>query len=562
MPTPPPRRNLALLAPLALAWWTAAARASNTVEEATLFPADGSADFGHAVGVWADTAIVGATGDGDLGILAGAAYVYLRGPGGWAQEAKLHASDGGIAQRFGWSVAIEGDLAAVGALFADGVHASTSGAVYIYTRTAGSWSEQQKLSGTATSDWFSRAIALWGDTLVVGAPQEDTLAADAGAVHVYQRAGGVFNEIALLTASDGAAGDGFGEAVAIAGDRIVVGAPHDDDNGGSSGAIYVFDRVGGGFLETVKLTPLGGTSGAWFGKAVATNGSRVAGGAYRADRLTPPRLFDVGAAYVFSDAGGAWLEEGTLFASDASAGDEFGWSLAFAGGELFVGADQASGTGAVYRFADQGGGWTEIEKVVASDASSGAAYGWSLARDGATVLAGATGATSPAGTTGACYVLAIVQPFTPYCFGDGSGAVCPCGNQGGPGEGCANSTGAGATLAAAGSASVTADDLVLAAAGLLPNQPALLFAGQNTTGGGLGVPFGDGLRCAGGGVRRLGVRVPDATGGAGWGPGLGAQGGWTAGDVRRFQAWYRDPQGSPCGTGFNLSSAVEVTLEP
>ena len=151
---------------------------------------------------------------------------------------------------------------------------------------------------------------------------------------------------------------------------------------------------------------------------------------------------------------------------------------------------------------------------------------------------------------------------TAFCAGDGTGSPCPCGNTGGAGEGCANSTGSGATLSATGSASIAADDLVLDAAGLLPSQAVLLFAGVNAVNGGNGVSFGDGLRCAGGTLKRLGVRSPNPGGEASWGPGLAAIGGWSAGDLRRLQAWYRDPVASPCGTGFNLSHGIEVQLLP
>ena len=151
---------------------------------------------------------------------------------------------------------------------------------------------------------------------------------------------------------------------------------------------------------------------------------------------------------------------------------------------------------------------------------------------------------------------------TPYCFGDGSGTTCPCGNTGGSGEGCANSTGTGTLAFGTGSASAGADDLGFDGRNLLPAQPALLFAGLNAVNNGNGIVFGDGLRCAGGSVVRLGVRVPDGNGDASWGPGLGAIGGWVAGDTRRFQIWYRDPLIGPCGTGFNLSNGVEVVFLP
>ncbi|MDP6989059.1 MAG: lectin-like protein [Planctomycetota bacterium] len=149
-----------------------------------------------------------------------------------------------------------------------------------------------------------------------------------------------------------------------------------------------------------------------------------------------------------------------------------------------------------------------------------------------------------------------------YCFGDGGGTVCPCGNPGGADEGCANSTGAGARVAATGSASVGTDDLGFQGAQILPFQPALLFSGDNQVNNGDGVIFGDGLRCAGGTVKRLGVQNGDSAGDAAWGPGLANQGGWQPGDTKRFQIWYRDPNGSPCGSGFNLSHGLEVAFVP
>jgi hypothetical protein len=160
------------------------------------------------------------------------------------------------------------------------------------------------------------------------------------------------------------------------------------------------------------------------------------------------------------------------------------------------------------------------------------------------------------------YLIEFESPGTAYCFGDGTASICPCGNPGGSGEGCANSTGAGAVLTASGSTSLAADDLGFDATGLLPAQPALLFVGENAVNGGNGIAFGDGLRCAGLNVVRLGVMLPDAAGAASWGPGLGALGGWSSGDTRYFQAWYRDPIGSPCGAGFNLSNGMEEIFTP
>lgn len=152
---------------------------------------------------------------------------------------------------------------------------------------------------------------------------------------------------------------------------------------------------------------------------------------------------------------------------------------------------------------------------------------------------------------------------TPYCFGDGSGTACPCNNESpaGDGLGCENSTGFGAKLVAGGSRSAAADDLLLVATGLLPAQPGLLFSGPNRVNGGAGILFGAGLRCAGGGIIRHGVRTPDASGTATWGGGLGVKGGWGAGDTVDFQVWYRDPSGA-CGEDSNQTNGYEVVFLP
>ena len=102
--------------------------------------------------------------------------------------------------------------------------------------------------------------------------------------------------------------------------------------------------------------------------------------------------------------------------------------------------------------------------------------------------------------------------------------------------------------------------MVFGATQLPAGQPALLFAGLNQVQGGNGAHFGDGLRCAGGAVKRLGIVAASASGNAQWGPGLLQPAGWLPGDTRRFQVWYRDPSGSPCGNAFNLTNGYELSF--
>jgi hypothetical protein len=150
-----------------------------------------------------------------------------------------------------------------------------------------------------------------------------------------------------------------------------------------------------------------------------------------------------------------------------------------------------------------------------------------------------------------------------YCFGDGAGAPCPCANEGAPGHGCANASfSGGCALVAAGDPSVGMDTLALTATDTTPGQPGLFFQGDNAVNGGSGLPFGDGLRCAGGNVVRLEVVTSDGAGTATSSVPIAATGGASAGDLLRYQWWYRDPAGSPCGYGFNLSNGLEIFWTP
>ena len=143
---------------------------------------------------------------------------------------------------------------------------------------------------------------------------------------------------------------------------------------------------------------------------------------------------------------------------------------------------------------------------------------------------------------------------SPYCFGDGTGMPCPCGNLGASGEGCANSTGLGARLSATGSISAANTDLALVGSQLPPNKPALYFAGTNAL---AGYTFGDGLRCAGGSITRLQVVTTDALGEATSTIPIPTRLGATPGTTSYFQLWYRDPSG-PCSGNFNTTSALRI----
>ncbi len=152
--------------------------------------------------------------------------------------------------------------------------------------------------------------------------------------------------------------------------------------------------------------------------------------------------------------------------------------------------------------------------------------------------------------------------ITAFCFGDGSGTVCPCGNGGAPGRGCANGSSAdGALLVASGTNQVAAGDLVLTASDLPAGVPGLFFQGVATVNGGSGSLFGDGLRCAGGQVTRLEVAVSDGNGDVSSTTNVALAGGASSGTTLQYQLWYRDANGSVCGAGFNTTNGLAVTWQ-
>ena len=151
----------------------------------------------------------------------------------------------------------------------------------------------------------------------------------------------------------------------------------------------------------------------------------------------------------------------------------------------------------------------------------------------------------------------------PFCSGDGTATPCPCGNTGAPGRGCDNGSGfGGAKLSSSGSLSISVGGLVLHGEGAQPGQPGLYFQGDNAINGGQGVLNGDGLRCAGGNIRRLQVRQTDVNGDSFTTVDIPALGLVNAGEVKRYQLWYRTPGVGLCGTGFNLSNGLELSYAP
>jgi hypothetical protein len=185
---------------------------------------------------------------GETALVGGeSVYIFERSGGAWSQQAKLLPNDG-AGGAFGYSVALAGETALVGA-YQDNDQGTSSGSAYVFVRSSGVWSQQAKLlpSDGAASDYFGYSVALAGETALVGAYGDDDQGTDSGSAYVFVRSGGSWSQQAKLLPSDGAAADLLANSVALWGEIALIGAYADDDQGGNSGSpMYSCAAVGPG----------------------------------------------------------------------------------------------------------------------------------------------------------------------------------------------------------------------------------------------------------------------------------------------------------------------------
>lgn len=392
-----------------------------------LTASDGAADdgFGAAVAISGDTVVVGAlyaTIGGNSS--QGAAYIFQRDQGGtnnWGEVAKLEAPSGEADDNFGAAVTIDGDTVAVGALLGDSIaNNDDEGAVYIYERNQGganNWGLIKKISASdgASGASFSWAISLSGDRLAVGS---NYINSSQGAVYLFERdydpnnpgtpLADNWGERKILTASDGAANDEFGYAVALSNETLLVGAVLGNASSVNEGAAYVFERNQGGtdnWGQTKKLTASDNALNDYFGAAVALHNDTAVVGAPDDDDAGSSS----GSAYVFlRDQGGTdnWGQIKKLTAGDAATNDQFGFAAAIDGDTAVIGAvgdNVGSNTdqGSAYAFLRDydpnnpgtplSNNWGQFKQVKASDGGSFDQFSYFLAFQGETLIVGSIG---------------------------------------------------------------------------------------------------------------------------------------------------------------------------
>ncbi|MBU0639777.1 MAG: FG-GAP repeat protein, partial [Planctomycetes bacterium] len=296
------------------------------VPEAKLVAADGVAGdrFGSAVAITGDVILIGASGVDDGGSEAGAAYVFRYDAGGsgtWTEDAKLLPAEAGAGDQFGCAVALAPDVAVIGARGA-GIGGSAAGAAFVFRYGGGAWQPEARLLATdaGAGDHFGATVAVSSSTALIGAADVDAAGTDSGAAYVFRCSGADWSQEAKLLPVDGAGGDHFAAAIALTDGVALIGAPGADANGANAGSGYVFRRDGAVWSQESRLVASDAAAGDEFGCAVSISGDVAALGARFKD--------GVGGVYAFRHAGGEWAEEAALSAAEGRVGAELGGSVA------------------------------------------------------------------------------------------------------------------------------------------------------------------------------------------------------------------------------------------
>lgn len=363
--------------------------------QSKIVAADGAAGdgFGTSVDIDGDTLVIGAPYDNDVGSHTGVVYVYTRSGGKWSQQTKLYSPEVADGDWFGTAVAISGDKIFVGAPNVPGV--------YLYQKSGTSWTFKTKAHGAPLS-YYGVKMSLDLNNFIVGAPGStlaSTLATQAGQAYVYDVTNGGLSPT-IFNSPSAASGDLFGVGVAISGDYALVGAHGKDVNGTDSGAAYFYTRVNGVWTGPSAFTSA--TAGDWLGHSVALDGTTALVGAPRDDST----VTDSGSVFVLTRGTTGWAARQRLVASDPTQGAQFGWGTALSGDTAVI--TTVGGTNvnshAAYIFKNSSGTWTQQAKIVATDVTASNNFANAASLSLGTLALGADLDDQKATDAGAAYV--------------------------------------------------------------------------------------------------------------------------------------------------------------
>jgi hypothetical protein len=319
--------------------------------------------FGMPVSMHENYAIIGAYGDNTNGEYSGAAYIFKKIGLTWVQEEKLIPPDCEKEDYFGLQVSIHGDYAVIGA-HGDDDMANRSGAAYVYQKLDDKWVFNSKLKAkdAEAEDYFG-TVSIYGDYIIIGAPEDDDNGNKSGAVYIFQNINNEWKEIVKLHADDASPNDKFGWSVSIHDNKAIVGAHGKQDN---TGAAYVFLLEDNEWIQDTKLVLKNGTINDYFGLSVSIQNSYALIGAYGHENSS-------GAAVIYKLENDNWIEQTTFFPDNRQNTGEFGKSVFLHSKYAMIGEPQ-NNTVYLYKYAD--GNWGIYNKFNPVDTNNDDLFGW------------------------------------------------------------------------------------------------------------------------------------------------------------------------------------------
>lgn len=314
--------------------------------------------FGVSVAIDANLLVVGATGAEASTLESGAAFIFERNGETWTQQLMIGASDGENYDNFGRSVSISGNYILVGSPIADSPIQTSCGAAYIYEKPTGGWQsssgkETQKISANETTGRFGWSVAIEGDLAIVGAWQEGHVHSQDGAAFCFKRDTTSWSQWTKLISSEPIDSAHLGYSVSIDNNTVIAGANHDDHNGECAGAAYIFElpaTSSATCYENHILLASDANEYDNFGFSVGIANNYAIVGAYADD----VNGLNSGSAYIFKFNGTSWSQQNKLLPTDKDSGDSFGHKVAISGIQALIGApyddDVALNGGSVYYF--------------------------------------------------------------------------------------------------------------------------------------------------------------------------------------------------------------------
>ncbi|MGI8786756.1 MAG: FG-GAP-like repeat-containing protein [Pyrinomonadaceae bacterium] len=407
-------------------------------QQARLVAADGAANdaFGQSVRISGSTAIVGTYKTVGANSRQGAVYIYVRSGATWTLQQEIILSDGAADDSFGSATAISGDTLVVGAPGRKVGTVSFQGSVYIYTRSGTTWTLQQQInSDVSGDDGFGGSVGINGDTVAVGADNENLL----GAAYIFTRNGTTWTKQQRLSANDGQV-DHYGYSISITGDTVVLGASPNN----APGAVYIYTRSGTTWTQQQIITASDGAFVDIFGNGVSVDGNNLLVGAPGKKVGTNT---DQGAVYYFSRNGTTWTQQQEIIQGDGAMFDNLGYFVEISGSNAVVGAPGKKigandGQGAAYVYALSGTTLTQTQRLTATDGASNDLFGLSVGLDANSVIVGAEGKRIGTNNSqGAAYIFANPNvkgnidfdgdgKADASVFRNGNWFINPSGNQG------------------------------------------------------------------------------------------------------------------------------------